>query len=418
MYTFVLSLAALFALPNALYQMVFYKKYRMSFLRRFGRGFPLVKKGDRCLIWIHAVSVGEVKAAAPLVKELKQRADRPLILVSIVTETGFAEAERSLSDADYQVFLPFDFKWIVNRIVKKVAPDLVILCETDYWYNFLLACKRQGAKLAVVNGKISERSKQRFLRFNYFSKKLFDLIDLFCLQSSHYKKRFVELGISEDKIRVTGNLKLDFINTPMCESESIDWKQRLGIEPGELVLTIGSTHHPEEKLIIDSLRSVWSKFPCLKVIIVPRHPERFQDVAALLNQEGILFARYSENRKGSFRVLLMDAMGLLQKCYQISDVAIVAGSYTSKVGGHNILEPCRYGVPVIFGPFMHSQPEFLHLIEAYNAGIRTAPESLSGCLIDLFSSEEGRQVVGNAGRRLVDELGGATTKTVGALSTL
>lgn len=412
MYDLFLFLIFLAALPKLLFQMVFHKKYRNSLKQRFGVGFPQIEKGDRKLIWVHAVSMGETKAIATLAKQLKKELEDPLLIFSTITETGFAEGKKSLPEADYHLFLPFDLSWIIKPIIKQVKPDQVILCETDFWYNFLRISKKMGARISVVNGKISERSMNRLLKFRIFANKVFTQIDRFCVQSSHYRNRFLKLGIPSEKIVVTGNLKFDSHFPKLTQEELLNWKEELGIKPDNHVLVVGSTHDPEEKIILEACLDVWKVAPHLKVLIVPRHPERFEEVAQLLKKRGLNFSRYSERVRHETPVVLVDAMGVLRQCYQLATVAIVAGSYTPKVGGHNIVEPCWYGVPVLFGPYLHSQPELLEIVKEYHAGWQVEKELLTQSIKKLLLDPKQREELGSGGTRLVSMLKGATQKTL------
>lgn len=412
LYECCLLVLALLSLPKFLYQLMVKGKYRAQFFKRFGSGFPLIKKDGRPLIWVHAVSLGETKAIAPLVKALKAKFNHPLIIFSTTTETGYVESCRSIS-ADHHVYLPFDFGWIINPIIKKTAPDLLILCESDFWYNLLKSAKKAGAKTILVNGKISKKSMERFKQVNFFTKKLFSFIDLFCVQSQLYAKRFEELAIPIEKITVTGNMKFDGDYSKLSEPKLKDWRNELGIDTLDPVLVVGSSHDPEETQLLETLPPVWERFPNLKVLLVPRHPERFHEVAGILQKKNIPYRRLSENKHqdDSASVILVDAMGVLRKCYQLADVAIVAGSFTPKVGGHNILEPSWYGVPVIFGPYMHSQPDLVDLVKEYGAGIQVDTARLADELISCFKEPEKRKSLGEAGMRLTSDLQGATGKT-------
>ncbi len=415
MYDSLLLLISLIAFPKLVYQLIFHKKYRSSLWKRFGIGVPRIEKGTRSLIWVHAVSMGETKAVASLAKKLKKDKNNPILMFTTVTETGLAEGKKSIPEADYHFFLPFDFNWIIAPIVKRIRPDLIVLCETDFWYNFLRAGKKNGAQIAVVNGKISERSLHRFLKFSTFSRSLFSLIDLFCIQSIHYKERFEKLGISQDKIVVTGNIKFDS-HFPKLEEEALDeWKQKLGIKPSHKVLVAGSTHDPEEKLIIDACKPIWDVGVPMKVLMVPRHPERFDEVARILEKKEVPYTRYSDLHDNGAKVILVDAMGVLCQCYQLATVALVAGSYTPKVGGHNIVEPSWYGIPVIFGPYLHSQPELLELVKDYHSGLQLEPDVLSVTLSRLLEDSEERKALGDAGTNLVNDLKGATQATYDSL---
>jgi 3-deoxy-D-manno-octulosonic-acid transferase len=413
LYEFFLWIFALIALPKMLYAYWKQGKYRQSLANRFGFSFPVIQKKGRFLVWVHAVSVGETKAIAQLVKKMKSEMPSAIFVISSVTETGHNEALRSIPMADYHVYLPFDFNLIVGHMVKKVVPDLVIISESDFWHNFLRNCKQVGAYIAVVNGKISSRSLHRFKKFSFFTKNLFQYIDLFCLQNSHYLKRFEQLGIPKEKLVVTGNLKFDDVYPKLTDEQFVAWRKQLKINEGDPVLVVGSTHEPEEKLILEQLQKVWKEFPKLKVLIVPRHPERFNVVAELLYKEKIAYACFSQldSITPETKVILIDAMGLLRKCYQLATLAVVGGSFTEKVGGHNILEPCWYGVPVLFGPYMFSQPQLVELIHLYHAGVQVHLSSLGTTINMLLSDVEEKKALGFAGLAMVEEIKGATDKT-------
>lgn len=416
LYEIVLVLLGLFMFPKMIYQMIVKGKYRKSLNKRFGSGFPVIKKGKRKLIWVHAVSLGETKAVAALVKMLKNQLHDPVLVFSTTTETGYVEACRTIP-ADYHVYLPFDFGWVIKPIIKRTAPDLVILCESDFWYNFLSASKKIGAQIAVVNGKLSSHSQERFHKIPFFSRKLFSCIDLFCVQGNVYRKRFESLGVPSDKIIVTGNMKFDGDYAKLPSNQLEAWRSELGIQPNEPVLVVGSSHHPEETQLLKAMSTVWAQYPDLKLVLVPRHPERFNEVAGIIQKSNLKFRRLSQktNAVNKASVILIDAMGLLRKCYQLADIAIVAGSYTPKVGGHNILEPSWYGVPVIFGPHMQTQPDLVDLIREYEAGLQVRMEELPYVLLDLLNNPHRRKQLGEAGLRLASDVHGATGKTLDLL---
>lgn len=416
-YDLLLFFLALCVLPKFLYQRFKFGKYRSSLKQRFGIGFPLFDKSSKRLIWIHAVSMGETKAVAPLAKMIKEAHPNSILMISSITETGHNEAQKSMPFADYHVYLPFDFSWILRPIIKKLKPDFVILCETDFWYNFMSLSKENGAVIALVNGKLSEKSLKRFNSVPFFTKRLFSLIDHFCLQSERYKERLLNLGVPQEKIEVTGNIKLDGNCAHLSDQELKEWQDKLKISSKAKVIVAGSTHHPEEGILIDTVQSLWKKDPNLKLILVPRHPERFSAVAELLQSRKVPFVKYSEIGKASGRenVLLIDAMGMLRTCYQLASIAFVGGSLTSKVGGHNILEPSWYGKPVVFGPFMHTQLDLVDVIKEYDAGIQAPSEKLEETFLSLLESKETSQKIGKAGLTLVSAMQGATERTFKSL---
>lgn len=420
LYELVLWILLMAALPKMAYNFFVHKKYRSSLLARSGLKDQGAIKRSPYLIWIHAVSVGETKAVAQLAKVLKTECYNSQLVISSVTETGHAEAKRSLPFADQHIYLPFDFTWITKFLVRKLSPDVLILSESDLWYNVLRYAKKEGAIVALVNGKLSTRSTARFSAIPIFSRQLFQQFDLIAVQNSSYQQRFIKAGADPSKVLVTGNLKFDEEYPRLSPAEIALWREHLGIRSGQLVLTVGSTHDPEESIIVPILKKLWAEGVDLKVLLVPRHPERFKTVAQLLHQEGISFIPYTQlsNKSGEEQLVLVDAMGILRNCYQLCDLALVGGSFTDKVGGHNILEPCWYGKPVFFGPHMHSQLEFVELIKQYEAGEQIERAQLFSTLEFYIRHIDERTAMGKKGERLVANLKSATQETLNALNKL
>lgn len=414
-YEIILWILALIALPKFVWNRSIKGKYKESFNGRLGILFPTILKGERPLIWIHAVSVGEVKAIANLAKQLKQQPNNPMIVISSITETGHAEAKRCLPEAEHHFYLPFDFCCLIGSILKQAKPNKIILCETDFWYNFLRIGKKHGAEISVVNGKISERSMKRFKRFSFFSRPLFSLVDHFCLQSNLYADRFASLGIPKNKIVVTGNLKFDSHPKSMTSEEKAAFRADLGISEKDKVIVIGSSHDPEEKQLLEAMRGLWEHEPNLKVIIVPRHPERFDSVEAIIKTFAIPYQRYSQRHStqssSSASIILLDTMGLLGKCYQIASIAIVAGSYTKLVGGHNILEPLWFGVPMVYGPHMHGQPDLVEAVAAHDAGVQLTVDQIGTGLLRLLQDPSEAEKLRKGAAQLITAMQGSTART-------
>lgn len=365
-------------------------------------------------VWIHAVSLGETRAIAPFAALFKQKHPDYKFIVTSGTATGHAEAKKSIPFAEVHAFLPFDFSFLIRPLVEKVKPAFIFLSEGDFWYHFLAAGKQVGAHTLVVNGKMSEKTLKVWKIFPSFSKKLFGLIDHFCVQSERYAKRLEELGIPLSKLSVTGNLKLDVEPKRLKPEELGEIRAKWGLTEQDRVLVAGSTHAGEEELMLDVFKKLSPAFPRLKLIIVPRHPERFNEVEKLLAHSPFKTAKLSllENTKAPWQVLLVDKMGSLNLCYQLSHLAIVCGSYNSKVGGHNILEPCFFGKPVIFGPYMHTQLDLVDLVNEYQAGLQIASSQLSEKLHTLLSSNAEQQFLGGNGLKLLKALQGTTKKTL------
>lgn len=404
-YDSLLHLIAIPTLCKIAIQRVTQGKYKRNFSARFGYHFPEVHAKGKPIVWIHAVSVGEVKAILPLADFM--RAQGKHILLTCVTETGYAEAKKGLSQEDTLAYLPFDLPYVIKPIVRRVKPSLVIITETDFWFHFQQTAKECGATLVLVNGKISLRSLKRFHTFSYFAKNLLHCFDLLCVQNSLYARRFQTLGVRSSKLVITGNLKLDNLHL----SENVNSMK-------EPVLTIGSTHDPEEKMWIPLLKRLWAKYPQLKVYLVPRHPERFDAVARLLEGESVHYTRWSvkESFDQETRLILVDRMGALNDCYARSTVAFVGGSLIKRVGGHNLLEPLQYNVPVIYGTHIHNQTQFDELVLLYGAGQKTALSQLENTVQTLLDNEEKRAEMAQRGCCLIKDSKGALEKTLKELN--
>lgn len=406
LYDVALCLLSIVVAPKLLYEKIRYGKYPHFFHKKCAGAFPPIEKKGRPLFWIHAVSVGETRAVSALAKKLKALPSNPLILVTNITDTGHQEALKSLSFADYHLYLPFDFLWIMRPLMKRIKPDLILITETDLWFNFLNEAKIQGAKIALINGKVSEQSAKRLSWFPYFTKRLLGLFDLFALQNQEYFDRFAELGVPLHRMHVTGNLKLD-VPPPKNHNGLSD---QLKIAKDSLVIVAGSTHEGEEKLILDAFCAI-KPLPSLKLIIVPRHPERFNHVAELVQKTGRTWGRHSKGFSGQEEILLIDAMGLLNGCYELSTLCLVAGSFVPGIGGHNIFEPAAFGKPVLFGPFMEGQKDFVRLMLSAQAAEQVAPDQLKMQLEKLLEDPQECLDIGLRGKKLFFAQQGASEKT-------
>jgi len=408
LYNLALFVFVLVSLPKWIWEVLKHKKHRRSFLEKFGIGLPdfqFSKKGRR--IWVHSISVGETKAVAPLIQQLQEKVPDVSVVISTVSETGLEEAKRSIQSADHYFYFPLDFSWIIRGLMKKIKPDLLILVEGDFWFNLI----DLAPHAVLVNGRISEKSLSRFKKVSFFSKRLFGKMELLCVQSERYAQRFTELGVDPKRIVVTGNLKFDQLQHPIDKSK---WRHDLGLLPTDRILTLASTHDPEEELLLDALSPLLKEFPTLKILIVPRHPERFNDVATLLEKKGIDFIRYSNPVKDpQKRIILVDAMGILNNCYQLSELAIVGGSFITRLGGHNIFEPAALGIPVLFGPSMYSQKDLVELVLHAGAGQQVTIHSLPSAVQEILTYSP--SPMHSAGLKLASQVHGSTLRTFQAL---
>ncbi len=304
------------------------------------------------IIWIHAASVGEVKALGPLVDAIKSRDSSYKIILSNTTKTGKKQAEKSLKNVDGVFFAPVDLSWVISKVVKNINPRILILIETELWPNLIRAAKENGSLVALVNGRISPRSYKRYLYFKSLCKAVLSHLDLLCMQTAEDAYRIKTLGADPHKIKVTGNLKFEAFLWQKFEKRFT--KAGLNLPSDSKLLVAGSTRPGEEEIILDSYQKLKEKFPELLLILAPRHLKRLRSIEELLSHKRFTFVRKSKWLKKPDQdtppeVLILDSMGELTEIYALADIAFVGGSLVP-LGGHNPLEPAIYGVPVLFGP--------------------------------------------------------------------
>lgn len=418
---FFYQIALLLCAPWILYRR-WKKGQRLSvFWQRLGRGIAPLEKNGTPIVWLHAVSVGETRAIQPLAKALLALPCKPRLVLSSVTEAGHAEAKRLLPEASAHVYLPLDLSYCVNRVLANIQPDLVILAEGDFWLNFLSKARAQGAELLVVNGKLSASSLTRYAYFPRFQKALFSLFSLFCVQNEMYKKRFLQLGVPDEQLKVLGNVKFQAPLAPLTDSQKAAAYKQFALSPDHPVVVIGSTHATEEALICKLCHEVWEHFPTCQFVLAPRHPERSDAISTEIEAAGCQCVRYSlikneaqAHSRSDFHphILLIDQVGVLRDSYALADVAIVAGSFVEHVGGHNILEPALHGKPVLFGPHMWSQQELVDCVLEAQCGEQVTKATLSSKVLALLKNAEERTRMGQAGRTLLQAQAGATERTV------
>ncbi len=419
LYEVVVLLGFFLFLPKMLYQRVRYKKYK-NFLARFGFAFKTIQPKDSGpIIWVHAVSVGESQAVSSVIQTLQKQIPNATIVVSSITETGHAEAKKTLPFADHHVFLPFDFYLSVKYVLSKCTPDMIILSEGDYWFRFLQESKKKGSVIVVVNGKISETSTKRMKYVQAFTTKLFSLIDFFCMQTEQYKERLCSLGVAASKIAVTGNVKCDSLPEPLTPAELDALRSKMKLSASDKVIVIGSTHSPEEASLLEQLAPLYKKYPNLKIVLAPRHPERFAEVAALIEKFGLSYSRWTDPEKTvNPQVFLLDAMGILRKAYQLADISIVAGSFIERVGGHNILEAQCFLKPVLVGPYMYTQPQLIESALYFDAIVQVAASDVGKTVDELMQDSARIKELSDNCAKMLQTMQGATLKTVESIHKL
>ena len=414
-YDGVLLLAALLSSPWWLARSAVDPIFRRMLLQRLGFGLAAAPADSvRQRVVVHGVSVGEVKAASSIIEQL--RIERPdlEVVISTTTATGAEVARRIYPDHDVVRF-PFDISFVVRRFLRRVAPAAVVLVELEIWPNFLRAVNRAGVPIAVVNGRITERSHRRYLRVRSLMPQ-FQRISLFCVQDKLYARRFEELSHGPDRILVTGNIKADSFPVGRRDVDP-ELARHLGGAPGQLVLVAGSTHDPEERLITEA----WmSSAPESRLVIVPRHPERAagicRELAALgSSPQRLTFLREGIETRDPRRPVLVDTIGELEGVYALADLVFVGGSLIQH-GGQNMLEPAAQGLPILYGPSTENFPQEAELLERVGASRRlSGPEELGDAFAALLADAAARERMSRAGLEAVQTQQGATRKTTRAL---
>ncbi len=361
---------------------------------------PLFRNGT---IWVHAVSVGEVIAAKAMLPLLKNRFPETPILLTTHTETG-QQVARDLPSgmADVVRYMPVDFSWLMRRAVSVWRPKIFIPMETELWPNALSIISQSGARVFTLNGKISEKSFRSYQRIRPLIQKPLSCVTAFCVQTDADANRISTLLGRSDNIHVTGNCKFDVEIPPLDDVEKKGFADKLGLSWPARYIVAGSTHPGEEKIILDAYSQVLKSLPDLKFILVPRHPERFPDVWQNLQATSLSIQRTSDRQQhgaGSPTVYLVDQMGLLTKLYALAEVALVAGSFVEGIGGHNLLEPAAHGVPVVYGPYMKSQPDMVRIMTAAEAGTQTPSSELHATLMNLLTSPDEAHARGRKGQQ-------------------
>ena len=399
--------------PIHLIRLCFSTKYRNSTLARLGfQKIPdLSSYGNT--YWIHSVSVGETQVAGTLVQELLKRQPDAKVVISTITETGQAVAKKIPGVTD-TFYYPLDFSWLANSMLKKIRPSAVFVVETDLWFNLLNGAKKKKIPAFLVNGKISETTLKRYKQFPKLSKMLLTPFYHFFIQSEAYFERFAEAGLDKSKMTIAGNVKLDSEAPIVDYSAKKELYKSLLLDPKKPIVTVGSTHAGEEELSVKVFKSLSNDFPELQFLLVPRHPERFDGVAEMLKEKSVKFLRASQKNDSSKpnKFVLVDKMGVLMKLYAISDIAVVAGSFTPHIGGHNIFEPSFYGKPFVYGPWIYKQPGFHQMNLEFNAGVQCKPEELTSELRKLLNDKSLRDEYGQRGLKALEVSKGATDKII------
>ena len=368
-------------------------------------------------IWVHAVSVGEVTAARAMLPLLGQAFPQWPILLTTHTETGQAQAKQLEGSLAAAVrYYPLDFSWTVNAFADVYKPRLFIPMETELWPNALNIFADRGSQIFVLNGKISERSFQSYMKVRGLIRQPLSRVKAFCMQTSADAHRIGSLSGDGPEIQVTGNCKFDSPLAAPDTERRAELEARCFLTEGSIPVVAGSTHQGEEELIIAAWQRIAARFPQAKLLLVPRHPERFKQVWELLLSLGLPVRRVSDGAtagNGDTSIVLVDEMGVLASLYSVARVAIIAGSFVPGIGGHNLLEAAGHGVPVIYGPHMSKQPDMVRILTPQNGGTiaATSAEIAEGLTLFLGDRSYARRI-GEKGRRAFDEHRGSAQRNL------
>ena len=418
LYSVVSLLVLLAALPYFLYEALRHKKYVGSLGQRLGHLPVSFNLDGDASIWVHAVSVGEVLAARPLLAELRARYPRLRLFLSTTTRTG-QQIARRLSDVDGVFYFPFDWAFTVRRTLDIVRPRLFVMMETEIWPNLLRECRARGVASVLVNGRISYRSYPRYRLVKPFFRRVLADVDRFCVQGEETAQRLAALGADPDRIVITGSLKFDSLTSSPTPGRGPERVLRFfRMSPGRQVIIAGSTLKGEEEAVLHAFNRLRMKGGRPLLILAARHPERFRDVERLCRQEGLATVRRSElaiDAEPRADAVILDTIGELAQLYQIATVVFVGGSLVP-AGGHNILEPALFGKPIVFGPHMENFGEIAEAFLANGAAVQVASErEFEEAMVTLMGDPVRRARLGAAARALVDANRGAKDRTLAVI---
>src|ERR1700733_12774030 len=402
--------------PWCLRRVVTSGRYRAGLTGRLGRvpeGLRTAVAGQD-VIWLHAVSVGEVMAATQLIRELKAKLPGWVVAVSTTTETGQRLAVERLGAESPVFYLPLDFAFVVRRYLRVMRPKMLVLMESELWPRLIDECARSAVPMAVVNARVSDRSFPRYMRL---CRPLLGKISLFLAQSAETAERLVRMGAPPERVTATGNLKYDIrVGGVSLLAEML--RERLVV--GARVVVCGSTLEGEERMLLEAWTAVLAGEPRAVMVLAPRHPDRFAAVAGMVAARGFGLERASEFRKrdgtandrvAAGCVFLLDTVGDLAAMYGLGAVAFVGGSLVPK-GGHNPLEPAQFGVPVMMGPSYENFREIVEVMRESDAVRIVSTASLGAAMVEMLQDGTAARELGERGRAVFEAQAGATARTV------
>ncbi|MBM79284.1 MAG: 3-deoxy-D-manno-octulosonic acid transferase [Planctomycetaceae bacterium] len=404
--------------PVIAYRRFRYGKYREGWNQKLWGSLP-ERNSDQPCVWFHAVSVGEVLQLKSVVSELRTSRPDCDVVISTTTSTGQAVANEKFPDCQVCYF-PLDFTWSVRRAIARVRPSVVVLVELELWPNFIWEVSRLGIPLALINGRMSEHSHRGYRRIRPLLKNLLSKFSTIAVQNGVYASRLLDLGALPEKLQVTGSVKFDHIETNRGNDKTKELRDSFRIASDAKVFVAGSTQAPEENYAIDAWLEARKLYPELRLILVPRHKERFEEVAELVLSRSLPLVRRSRGDDATDydAVILLDTLGELGACWGLADVAFVGGSLTNR-GGQNMIEPAGYGAAVTFGPNTQNFQDVVTALLEHEAALVVHDQAaITETLELLLRDTTMRTQMGQAAQRFVLTQQGATAKTVASICDL
>ena len=426
LYSILLTLGILVLLPVFVADALRHGKYVAGVGERAGGVAPLDAAG-RPVLWLHCVSVGETQAARPLVAALRERFPAHALVVSTTTQTGQRVAREVFAAEAARVFyFPFDWAWSVRRALGAINPAAVLLLETELWPRFLRECRARGVPVALVNGRISERSYGRYKKLGRLIAPVVNALSLAVMQTEADAARIRSLGLAPGRVKISGSIKFDADATDDSDAVTSELRARFGLGGGRPLVVAASTHAPEESIVIEAFKRLRTgagggNEHAPRLLIAPRHPERFGEVASLIDASGLRWARRSDapsTADGSCDVILLDTIGELRAAYPLAEIVFVGGSI-APAGGHNVIEPAAAARCVVTGAHTFNFTDIVRQFRERDALVQLpdlpdarAAGELARVLTELLADDERRRVLGRNARRALDESRGATARTV------
>jgi 3-deoxy-D-manno-octulosonic-acid transferase len=427
LYSLLLTFGLIALMPRFIYDALRHGKYIPGLWERLGK-LPLINAQGRPVIWLHCVSVGETQAARPLARAILERFPAHALVVSTTTVTGQRVAREVFGDSAAAVFyFPFDWAWTTRRALSSVKPSAVLIMETELWPNFLRECHSGLIPVVLVNGRLSEKSFRRYRLIRPFIRRAVDCLALALMQTADDERRLRALGLADERVRTVGNVKFDAGAALDQQALTEELRERFRLDETRPLIVAASTHAPEERIVLEAFRRLRaaSGTASARLLLAPRHPERFAEAAALLEASGLVWSRRSEEpaeRDALCDAILLDSIGELRAVYSLADVVFVGGSI-ARTGGHNILEPAAAGTAILTG---HHTFNFAAIMRAFTeAGAvlqlpalteEVAPAALAQALAELLRDEERRRALSARAFEVLERNRGATERTIKLLT--